>query len=189
MRPGWTNVPLEHRPTFLPSRSLPGEASSWATGRAQQLQMALKWKRASSSSWSSPLWMAAGILRAHGLGSGGLAGDLVRTTTSGLSPGEPWILLFWDGLLGSTSQPGCQSVCTSPISPIGILVLCLVTPVGSQPCFYPVWFVGFSFFLPRNHKFLACRSFTERVGKGITQSMQNGHLHILRTESVLSFQL
>lgn len=45
------------------------------------------------------------------------------------------------------------------------------------------------FFLPRSHRFLVCSPFTKRVCKGIPQSMQNGHLHILLTESVLSFQL
>lgn len=46
---------------------------------------------------------------------------LVRTTTPGLSPGETFILQFWDGLLGGTSRPGCQSVCASP--PLLLLLL------------------------------------------------------------------
>lgn len=36
------------------------------------------------------------------------------------------ILQFWDGLLGGTSQPGCQSVCASP--PLLLILLILLLP-------------------------------------------------------------
>lgn len=165
----------------------------------QQPQMALKWKRASSASRSSPPQNRSRFSVRSRFGQRRLCRRRVRTTTSGLSPGETLILPFRDGLLGGTSQPGCQSVrAPPPASPVGALVCAAAAgarrsaplgDAGGKSVVPPLSVIFFSFFLPGNHRFLACRPFTERACKGITQSMQNGHLHILRTESVLSFQL
>lgn len=196
---------MAQKATFLPSRSLPGEASSCLSHRAH-------------AAAANGLKMEKSILRFPVLpppqnrsrfsvrsrfGQWRLCRRHVRTTTSGLSPGETLILPFWDGLLGGTSQPGCQSVRASPpASPVGAPVCAaaagarrsaLLGDTGGKSVVPPpsviFFFLIFFLFLPGNHRFLACRPFTERACKGITQSMQNGHLHILRTESVLSFQL
>lgn len=89
----------------------------------QQPQMALKWKRASSASRSSPPQNRSRFSVRSRFGQRRLCRRRVRTTTSGLSPGETLILPFRDGLLGGTSQPGCQSVrAPPPASPVGALV-------------------------------------------------------------------
>lgn len=97
----------------------------------------------------------------------------VRTTTSGLSPGETFILQFWDGLLGGTSQPGCQSVCASPLpppppSPLGTPVC---ATAGTRSCALLGDTSGKSvvprssviiiilFFLPGNHRFFGLQPF------------------------------
>lgn len=80
----------------------------------QQPQMALKWKRASSASRSSPPQNRSRFSVRSRFGQRRLCRRRVRTTTSGLSPGETLILPFRDGLLGGTSQPGCQSVRAPP---------------------------------------------------------------------------
>lgn len=67
-------------------------------------------------------------------------------------------------------------------------VLRWVTLVGNQLCLSLGCDDGI-FFLPRSHRCLVCSPSTKRICKGIPQNTQNGHLHILLTESVLSFQL
>lgn len=169
-------------------------------------------KRASSTSQPSPFpqrKIPAGSVRARpqepAVCAGGVAAlpktRSVRTTTPGLSPGETFILQFWDGLLGGTSRPGCQSVCASP----ALLLLLLpghpgvrhgstrsCAPLGHSGGISAVPLSGVMmafFFLPRSHRCLVCSPSTKRICKGIPQNTQNGHLHILLTESVLSFQL
>lgn len=99
---------------FLPARFL-ARLHPEPTGRAQQLQMALKWKRASSASRSSPLWMAAGVLHARSLGSGGLAGDLFALRPQGWVLGNLEFCPFGTGCWAARPSLGVQSACTSPL--------------------------------------------------------------------------
>lgn len=95
------------------------------------------------------------------------------------SRGKLLFLQFWDGLLGGTSRPGCQSVCASP----PLLLLLLPGAPRGAPWQYQVlcsagslrWEIScaplgpgdefYFFFLPRSHRCLVCSPPTKRVCK------------------------
>lgn len=204
LRPESSFLRTEKPRFLLPARSLARAHPIWAPLNEKSI-LYFPALSPREKSQQVPCAGAGGLHR----GDGGSAEDSfssvqfssVRTTTPGLSPGETFILQFWDGLLGGTSRPGCQSVCASP--PLLLILLpghpgvrhgstrsC--APLGRSGGKSAVPLLGVMmafFFLPRSHRCLVCSPSTKRICKGIPQNTQNGHLHILLTESVLSFQL
>lgn len=128
----------------------------------------------------------------------------VRTTTPGLSPGETYSAVL--GRAAGRHVPAWVSVgLCIPSSPPHPPHPPPPWPPQGAPWQYQVlcstgslrWEISCAslgcddgiFFLPRSHRCLVCSPSTKRICKGIPQNTQNSHLHILLTESVLSFQL
>lgn len=202
----WDWITLCREATFLPLYSLMRAHPAWAPGHVQHAQIApheksipshpsLKSQQIFCVPTGAGKWVAAALPKTHshynlGAESWGNFDSAVLGRAAGRHV-PAWVSV------GLCIPPSSSSFLGHPSVRHGrYQFLCcarwhrlwISVPIWSM---IPFFFSQFwcLFFLPRSHRFLVCSPFTKRVCKGIPQSMQNGHLHILLTESVLSFQL